>query len=309
SNTWRISTSVWSNGARLSHSIASSFDFTCHSQKPAISSFASVKGPSVTMRFAPENLTRAPFELGWSPSPASSTPAFASSSLNFPISVSSFVSGRTPASEFLSALTSTMNRIVVSPSGFGLRGGLSRTVSIGVEPSLCKERRTRVRPIDTPSGGFSGGAPKCLGCYAGLCPPHGVEAPRPGACGREVEPEEAVERRGTAAVHRRPETLREMELEVRHRHFARQEEGDRSSEQAEEEQAPAQHLEDAAEPHLGYPRDGASVRGDPGREGEELHRAGQHEYERGDDAENALQLRRPRRPLHDDARRAHAAPT
>jgi len=45
--------------------------------------------PSITIRFSPENLTRAPFELGCNPSPASITPAFVSSSLNLPISVSS----------------------------------------------------------------------------------------------------------------------------------------------------------------------------------------------------------------------------
>src|SRR5438552_1744399 len=77
-------------GQRLTHSIASAIDFTCQSQKPAISSFASVNGPSIMVRFAPENLTRAPFELGWSPSIASTRPAFASSSLYFPISLSNF---------------------------------------------------------------------------------------------------------------------------------------------------------------------------------------------------------------------------
>src|SRR5207247_11303488 len=82
---------------------------------PATSSFVSVKGPSITVRFPPENLTREPFELGCSPSPASITPALTSSSLNFPISVRIFLLGRTPASESLFALTSTMNRIVVSP--------------------------------------------------------------------------------------------------------------------------------------------------------------------------------------------------
>ena len=99
----------------MSQSIASSFDFTCHSQKPAISSFVSAKGPSITERLFPENFTRAPFEVGWSPSAASSTPAFASSSLYFPIAVRSFSSGMTPASEFLVALTIIMNRIVVPP--------------------------------------------------------------------------------------------------------------------------------------------------------------------------------------------------
>src|SRR5947199_274143 len=114
SNTWRISTSPSWNGARFSHSMASLSDFTSHSQKPAISSFVSAKGPSITVRLLPENLTRAPLELACSPSPASITPAFSSWMLNFPISVRIFSSGRTPASESLLALTSTMTLIVVS---------------------------------------------------------------------------------------------------------------------------------------------------------------------------------------------------
>jgi len=65
--------------------------------------------------FPPENLTRTPFELAWSPSPASITPAFVSSSLNLPISVSSSSLGITPASEFLLALTITMNVIFAFP--------------------------------------------------------------------------------------------------------------------------------------------------------------------------------------------------
>ena len=46
-----------------------------------------VNGPSMTVFLPPENLTRAPLELGWSPSPASMTPALTSSSLNLPICV------------------------------------------------------------------------------------------------------------------------------------------------------------------------------------------------------------------------------
>ena len=65
SKTWRNSISVPPpKGARFSHSTASSFDLTCQSQKPAINSFVSVKGPSITVRLAPENLTRTPLELG-----------------------------------------------------------------------------------------------------------------------------------------------------------------------------------------------------------------------------------------------------
>src|SRR5947209_14168163 len=55
-----------------------------------------------------------------------------------------------------------------------------------------------------------------------LLPPHGVEAPWTRAGGREVEPDEAVEHGGLAAVQDWPKTLGEVELEVRHRHFARE---------------------------------------------------------------------------------------
>ena len=64
--TWRISISESPGigfGQRFTHSIASSFDFTCQSQKPATSSFVSVNGPSTTVRLLPENRTRTPFEL------------------------------------------------------------------------------------------------------------------------------------------------------------------------------------------------------------------------------------------------------
>ncbi len=86
-------------------------EFTCQIQKPAISSFVSANGPSITVRVWPANRTRLPFELGCSPSAASSTPAFTSSSLNLPMTASSCALGITPASESLLALTSTMTFI------------------------------------------------------------------------------------------------------------------------------------------------------------------------------------------------------
>jgi len=59
SKTGRISTSVPpSNGACFSHSIASFVDLTCHSQKPAISSFDLAKGPSITVRWFREPYAR-----------------------------------------------------------------------------------------------------------------------------------------------------------------------------------------------------------------------------------------------------------
>src|SRR5262249_5327413 len=71
-----------------------------------------MNGPSVTLTFPPSTRTRFPFELGCSPSVASSTPALVISSMNVPIfSISSLVGG-VPASESLSALSSPMKRMV-----------------------------------------------------------------------------------------------------------------------------------------------------------------------------------------------------
>src|SRR5437868_12089063 len=107
----------------------------------------------------------------------SSTPAFTNSSLYLPMSVSSFSLGMTPASVFLSALTIIMNRMVTSPSGLGLRAGLSGRfghVKLG-----CTDSRTRDSEIDSSNYLFGvylivGGA---LACYRGngedkrvLCP-------------------------------------------------------------------------------------------------------------------------------------------
>nr|WP_230960518.1 hypothetical protein [Burkholderia pseudomultivorans] len=55
-------------GQRLTHSTASSIDFTCHSQSQATSSLVSANGPSITVRPSPAKRTRLPRELGCSPS-------------------------------------------------------------------------------------------------------------------------------------------------------------------------------------------------------------------------------------------------
>src|SRR5438105_13845775 len=125
------------------------------------------EGPSITVRFAPENLTRAPFELGCSPSMPSSTPAFTNSSLYLPMSVSSFSLGMTPASVFLSALTIIMNHMVISPLGLGLRAGLSGRfghVKLG-----CTDSRTRDSEIDSSNYLFWGllNSWRCLGLPSG----------------------------------------------------------------------------------------------------------------------------------------------
>src|SRR4029077_20384661 len=76
---------------------------------------------------------------------ASITPAFTSSSLNFPIAASSFSSGITPASESLLALTMIMNRIVFSVGlGAGPPDGSGRIRSLALSA-----RRTRPGEIDS----------------------------------------------------------------------------------------------------------------------------------------------------------------
>src|SRR5258706_583746 len=127
------------SAALLTHSPPSSMDFTCHSQKPPISSLVSVKGPSIIVRCCPENLTRLPLELGCNPSPASITPAFTSSSLNLPMAAKVslvFLVGKTPASESLSALTITITRIVKSPCGTVSSSELVSGPSRPAEPGL-----------------------------------------------------------------------------------------------------------------------------------------------------------------------------
>src|SRR6266436_6345186 len=52
-------------------------------QKPAMTSLASAKGPSVMTGLPPDTRRRVPLEVGWRPSAASSTPALAMSWLNF----------------------------------------------------------------------------------------------------------------------------------------------------------------------------------------------------------------------------------
>src|SRR5579871_2159517 len=68
------------------------------------------------LRLPAENFTRNPFELGWSPDKSTSTPAFISSSLYFPMALRSSGLGILPASESGFALTIIMNRTVLSPS-------------------------------------------------------------------------------------------------------------------------------------------------------------------------------------------------
>ena len=126
-------------GQRFTHSTASSIERTCQSQYPAMSSFVSAKGPSITVRLSPLKCTRLPLLLGWRPSPASMMPAFTNWSLYASMSERSFSLGIWPASDSAVALTMTMTRIL-EPSFWWYR--------VMVSP----KRRTRRRRIDIDGG-------------------------------------------------------------------------------------------------------------------------------------------------------------
>src|SRR5262245_13080576 len=119
-------------------------DFTCHSQKPAISSLASVNGPSMTVRWLPEKRTRLPFDEGCTPSPASITPALTSCSLYFPIASRILRSGMTPASESLFAFTITITRmdlLLVTPAPAVVSGPQSDVERRGAGSTRGRENR------------------------------------------------------------------------------------------------------------------------------------------------------------------------
>jgi hypothetical protein len=94
--------------------MASSFEPTSMTVNPAISSLASVNGPSITVELPSEKETRAPGELACSSSPERIMPASTGSSLYFPMAASSSSLGRAPRSVSSSALRMIMNRTVVS---------------------------------------------------------------------------------------------------------------------------------------------------------------------------------------------------
>src|SRR6266404_5498667 len=103
-------------------------------QKPAITSLASAKGPSVMTGLPPDTRRRVPLEVGWRPSAASSTPALAMSWLNFLIGRTMSGLGTANFSRACAgAGNSIMNRIVVSPSdSAGDRGFLPASAETGL---------------------------------------------------------------------------------------------------------------------------------------------------------------------------------
>src|ERR1700674_3133093 len=118
-----------------------------------MTSFASAKGPSVTLGLPPANVTRAPIEGGWRPSSASSTPAFRKDSLYFIIASTALASGMAPGAAFSYPLgiISIMNRMVTTPFGFCF--GAEQPDGLGRKPSLYRHDE-RGSPRSTRRGNF-----------------------------------------------------------------------------------------------------------------------------------------------------------
>ena len=136
--TWRIAPSPLPAicQKRLASSIASSLDRTSTRAKLRMVSLDSVNGPSVTVIFPPEEVTRVP--SGSSPPAASSTPFLVISSTSRSISATSLSSGG-------SALEVVIrNRIVVSLASLG-RAPLAHPLML----------RTAAAGIDIPGKIFS----------------------------------------------------------------------------------------------------------------------------------------------------------
>src|ERR1700733_5561176 len=147
SNRRRTSTiSLSRPGMREAHSSSSSRDFTWIIQKPPTTSFVSGNGPSVTFDFPPLKVTRALIVAGGvSPSSASSTPAFPSSSLYAPIFSMSFILGTKPA---FAVSYSFGNMIIMKRMVFSL--SVVRTVS---GPLLLYMSLDRTWPGKLPGAG------------------------------------------------------------------------------------------------------------------------------------------------------------
>src|SRR5262245_1935192 len=105
-------------------------------------SVVSANGPAVTVRFEPENRTRAPRELGISPVPSIRIPALINSSLNFSMAANISAGGISPASDAFVALPITMTFMT---NLLNLLDG--DTIEVGHIPTFTSSQ-TRNSPID-----------------------------------------------------------------------------------------------------------------------------------------------------------------
>src|ERR1700679_911445 len=111
-------------------------------------SVVSANGPLVTVRFEPENRTRAPREVGVSPVPSSMIPALINSSIN--LSMAANASGSiSPASDAFDALLITMTFMTEL---LNLVDG--DAIEVGHFPAFTSSR-TRISSIDNDLQNFA----------------------------------------------------------------------------------------------------------------------------------------------------------
>jgi hypothetical protein len=124
-----------------------------------------------------------------------------------------------------------------------------------------------------------------------LAAPSVIDTPRTGAGECQVEEGKTVEHLGFAAIEQREEAARGADHEIGHRHFARQDEGGRPGEQADQQQQTANQFDDAGHPdqreRLQIVKSGVV------REGEELRHRMLEVEQRHHDAEHAQDAWRP----------------
>src|SRR5436309_7104906 len=125
-----------------------------------------------------------------------------------------------------------------------------------------------------------------------LPPPLGIQAPRPRARGRDVEPNEAVDHGGRALIEDCPEAVRPVPDEIGDRHLAGQQKGDGTGEQPDEEEQTSEGLQDASQAEQRGDGHCATAGHDGARKREQLGRSELHEDEGRDDPEDAVQARR-----------------
>src|SRR3989441_1842803 len=122
-----------------------------------------------------------------------------------------------------------------------------------------------------------------------LLPPLGVEAPRPGAGGREVEKEKTEEDGGVPLIEHWPEALRRVADEIGDRHLAGEDEGHGPAEQSDQEEQAAKRLQDSGDAGQRRDRSGASAWHYGRRKRDQLGRPELHEEKGSNDPEDAEQ--------------------
>src|SRR5918993_4676487 len=137
--------------------------------------------------------------------------------------------------------------------------------------------------------------------------PQLIQAPRPRARRREVKEHEAEQDRGVPLIEHRPESLRCVADEIGERHLTREQKRNRTGEESQQYEEPAERLQKSREPRQGTERRGSPLWHDSRGKCEHLARPELDEEKRNNDSQDAEQIRRPGAPLRQQIRLGHVA--